>query len=211
MTGWRTSISLQPFVQTRLDCGSLLCTSISLHPVFQTCLDCGSLSAHTHQYPALCFKHVWIMVPCLCASISLQPFNQTRLDCGPCCSQASFLVCVHASVPDPCLCARIRSHPCSNTFDYGCLFVYLHLCLEPKWLRVTWIIPCKCLMFHAVGMVMGSSMVALMPLPFPYESDGDPSPRGVGFRLSPSISAAPFFEDSDHSFWGCSTSRDGLA
>ena len=45
-------------VQTRLDCGSLLYTSISFHPVFQTCLDCGSLSAHTHQYPALCFKYV---------------------------------------------------------------------------------------------------------------------------------------------------------
>ena len=35
MTGWRTSISLQPFVQTRLDYGSLLYTSISFHPVFQ--------------------------------------------------------------------------------------------------------------------------------------------------------------------------------
>ena len=65
MTGWCTSISLQPFVQTRLDCGSLLYTSISLHPVFQLCLDCGSLSAHTHQFPVLRFKHVWIMVACL--------------------------------------------------------------------------------------------------------------------------------------------------
>ena len=81
-------------VQTRLDCGSLLYTRISFHPVFQTCLGCGSLSAHTHQYPALCFKNVWIMVPCLCASISLQPFDQTRLDCGPCCFQASSPPCV---------------------------------------------------------------------------------------------------------------------
>ena len=24
----------------------------------------------------------------------------------------------------PCLCTRIRLQPCSNTFDYGCLFVY---------------------------------------------------------------------------------------
>ena len=27
----------------------------------------------------------------------------------------------------------------------------------------------------------------LMPLPFPYGSDGDPTPRGVGFRLSPDL------------------------
>ena len=54
MTGWCTSISLQTFDQTRLDCGSLLCTSISLHRVFQKRLDCGSLSAYTHQSPALC-------------------------------------------------------------------------------------------------------------------------------------------------------------
>ena len=32
---------------------------------------------------------------------------------------------------------------CSNMFDHGVLFVYKHLCLEPKWLRLTWIIPCK--------------------------------------------------------------------
>ena len=83
MTDWRTSISLQPFVQTR---GSLLYTSISLHPVFQTCFDCGSVSAYTHHSPVLCFECVWIVNPCLRTRICLQP--------------------------------------CSNTFDYGCLFVY---------------------------------------------------------------------------------------
>ena len=29
-----------------------------VHPVFQTRLECGSLSAYTHKFPALCFKHV---------------------------------------------------------------------------------------------------------------------------------------------------------
>ena len=58
MTGWCTSISLQPFVQTRLD---FLYSNISLHPVFQTRL---------------------IVVACLFTSISLHPVFQTRLDCG---------------------------------------------------------------------------------------------------------------------------------
>ena len=79
MTGWRTSISLQPFVQTR---GSLLYTSISLHPVFQTCLDCGYLFAYTHQSPALCLKHVWIVVSCLSTSIRQQPFVSNTFDHG---------------------------------------------------------------------------------------------------------------------------------
>ena len=79
-------------VQTRLDCVSLLYTSISFHTVFQTYLDCGSLSAHTHQYSALCSntfglwfcvcvqasvyspltKHVWNVDPCLRTRISFQ-------------------------------------------------------------------------------------------------------------------------------------------
>ena len=50
MTGWRTSISLHPFVQTR---GFLLKTRISLHLVFQTRLDCDSLFVNKHQ------SHVW--------------------------------------------------------------------------------------------------------------------------------------------------------
>ena len=84
MTGWRTSISLQPFVQTR---GSLLYTSISLHPVFQSRFDCGYLFAYTHQSPALSFKHFWMVIPCLSTSINLLPcvsdtFVQTRLDYG---------------------------------------------------------------------------------------------------------------------------------
>ena len=90
VTGWRTSISLQPCVQTRLDCGSLLKTSISRHPVCQTCLDCGSLFAYTHQSPALCFKHVWIMVLRLCTSICLRsPLIKHVWIGAPCCVQAS--------------------------------------------------------------------------------------------------------------------------
>ena len=34
---------------------------------------------------------------------------------------------------------------------------------------------------------MDTSTVAQMPLPFPYGSDGDSTPRGVGFRLSPHL------------------------
>ena len=91
----------------------------------------------------LCFKHVWIMVPCLCTSISLQPFDQTLLDCGS------------------LLCTSISLHPVFQTrLDCGSLSAYTHLCFEPKWLRLTWIIPCKCLVFRVVGMVMGTSTVA---------------------------------------------------
>ena len=149
-------------VQTRLDCGSLLYTSISVHPLFQTRLGCGSLSAHTHQYPALCFKHVWIMVPCLCASISLQPFDQTRLDCGPCCLQASSPPCV-SNTFGLWILLRTRisfQHCVSNTFGlwfrvwvqasascflgqtrlgFGsllCTSISLHPCLKHVWVKV---------------------------------------------------------------------------
>ena len=70
MTGWRTSISQQPF-QIRLNCGSWSAyTHQSPALVFQTRLDGVSLFVHNHLSPALCFsspvfKHVWIMVPCL--------------------------------------------------------------------------------------------------------------------------------------------------
>ena len=56
MIGWCTSLSLQPFVQTRFWLWFLV--------------------VYKHQSPALCFKHVWIVVPCLRTSISLQPFSQ---------------------------------------------------------------------------------------------------------------------------------------
>ena len=36
-----------------------------------------------------------------------------------------------------------------------------------------------------------------MPLPFPYESDGDPTPRRVGFRLSPEL-VMDFGDDVSH-------------
>ena len=107
--------------------------------------------AHASVYSPL-FKHVWIVDPCLRTRISLQPFDQTRLDYGsfglwflvvykhqsPPVSQTrldygSLSAYTHQSpalcfecvwIVDPCLCTRIRLQPCSNTFDYGCLFVY---------------------------------------------------------------------------------------
>ena len=145
MTGWRKSISLQPFVQTR---GSLMYTSISLHPVFQTCLDCGYLFAYTHQSPALPFKHVWMVIPCLSTSICVSnTFGLWLLVCVR--ASDSSPVFKHVWIMVPCLCTRTSQQPfVSNTFDCGCLFAGL----EPKWLR--------------------------------HGSDGDPTPRGVGFRLS---------------------------
>ena len=128
-TGCRTSISLQR-VQTRLDCSSLLYTSVSFHPVFQTCLDYGSLSAHTHQYPALCFKHVWIMGSCLYASISLQPFDQTRSKCGSLLftSIVSTLCFKHVQNVVPCcLHASVSSTVFPTRLECGSVSGYKHL------------------------------------------------------------------------------------
>ena len=120
MTGWRTSISLQPFVQTRLDIGSLLYTSIGLHPVFQTCFFCGSLSAHVHQYPSLCVSSTVFQTRvdvsgsgCLHRVTEFRPITHFLIwttgvhCCGPC---LFCFVCVHASVPDPGS-LSVHSHP----------------------------------------------------------------------------------------------------
>ena len=101
MTGWRTSISRQPVFKHIWIVGSLLYTSISFRPVFQTHQNGGSLSAHTHQYPALCSdtfglrfcvcvqtsvdslltKHVWIVV-LVVYKRRLHLVFQTRSECG---------------------------------------------------------------------------------------------------------------------------------
>ena len=122
MTGWRTSISLQPmFKHVRIvvfkhqfpPCVSnmsrlwiLVCAHASVPQLcVQTRLGCDFLFVYKHLSPALCFKHVWIVVPCL----STSPVFQTRLNAVP------------------CLCTHIRRQPfVSNTFDDGCLFVYKH-------------------------------------------------------------------------------------
>ena len=117
-------------VQTRLDCGSLLFTRISFHLVFQTCLDCGSLSAHTHQYPALCSNTFGLRVLCLCANISLQPFDQTRLECGSLFAythQFPALCFKHVWIMVPCLGTSIcLLLPWSNTIGFWFLVVYMH-------------------------------------------------------------------------------------
>ena len=153
LTGWRASISLQPFVQTRLDYGSLLYTSISFHSVFQK--PCVSNAFE-----------LWILV-CVHASVSSLVI-QTRLDGDSWCvykhqfqlCQSPFLcsntfglwllVCVHATVNSPLFQTRLIVVAC----------VLTSMSLEPKWLRVTWIIPCKYMVFHVKGMVMGTSTVA---------------------------------------------------
>ena len=107
MTGWRTSISLQPFAQTRLDYGSLLYSSISFHPVFQ-----NPRVSNTFE--------LWILV-CVHASVSSLVFISLQLCQTPVPCSNTFglwlLVCVHASVSRLVFQTRL---------DCGLLFVYKH-------------------------------------------------------------------------------------
>ena len=80
MTGWHKHQSTAR-VQTHLDCGSLLHTSISFRPVFQTYLYGGSLSAHTHQYPALC-SNTFLITVLVVYMHRLHLVFQTRSECG---------------------------------------------------------------------------------------------------------------------------------
>ena len=122
-------------VQTRLDYGSLLNTSISFHPVFQK--PCVS---NTFE--------LWILV-CVHASVSSLvkpvwmgiPFYKHQSPALPDSSPVFKLVWIMVACP----CTRICQQPfVSNTFVCGfCLLT--NISLEPQWLRLTWIIPCKCL------------------------------------------------------------------
>ena len=78
-----------PSVSKTFDCNALFV--YSLQPFVQTRLDGGSLFVCKHQSPALCFKHVWIVVSCLGSCNSLQPCVSNT--CG-----VWFSVGVHASV-----------------------------------------------------------------------------------------------------------------
>ena len=123
------SISLQPLDQTRLDCCPC-CLQASSPPCASKHVWNVDPCVRTRiSFPALCFKHVWIMVPCLGTSICLLlPWSNTFV------SNAFGLwisVCAHASV---------SSLVQTRLIMVACLFR-----LEPKWLRLTWIIPCKCL------------------------------------------------------------------
>ena len=91
MTGWRTSISLQPvFKHVWIMVPCCLQASVSTlcfkSHVCQTRLNCGSWSAFTHQSPALSNPFGWGFLVCLSASVSsfarLQSCVQTRLDYG---------------------------------------------------------------------------------------------------------------------------------
>ena len=107
----RASIcSLAPILlsQTRWIVMPCLRTSISLQPFVQTRLDGGSLFVYKHQSPALCFKHVWIVVSCLSTSISLQPCVSNTFGLW-------FLVWVQASVSGPVFQTRLD---CSSMSVY---------------------------------------------------------------------------------------------
>ena len=123
MTGWRTSISLQPFVQTR---GSLLYTSTGLQPCVSKPFELWILVCVHASVSAWSFKHVWMGNPCLSISICLQPCVSPVL-----CSNTFglwFLVCVHAPIN-----SLLFQTP---LIVVACLLTSISL--EPKWLRVTW-------------------------------------------------------------------------
>ena len=128
MTGWHTSISLQPFAQTRLECGSVLYTSISLHLVFQTCPDCGSL-LRTRISIQLCVQNMfglWFVSVCkhLSTALRLNIFGLWFLVVSSIVSNTCGLwifVCVHASSPSLCF----------KRLDYGSVSVYKHLSPAP--------------------------------------------------------------------------------
>ena len=103
----------------------LVCVHASVSStVFQTRLDYGSVSGYKHLPPASLVKHVFGSL--LCTSISLHPCLEHVLIMVPClCTHPSPALCFECVwIVNPCLCTRIRLQPCSNTFDYGCLFVY---------------------------------------------------------------------------------------
>ena len=120
-------------------------TNISFHSVFQTCLDCGSLSAHTHQYPALCSNTFGLRF-CVCVQTSVySPLTKHVWSVVACCLQASappcvsstfglwILVCVHASVSSSVFQTRM---------DYGSVSGYKHLPPASLIKHVRILVPC---------------------------------------------------------------------
>ena len=82
--------------------------SHALIPLFQTRWDWNVLFVYKHQSTALCFKHVWIVVPCFVYK-----------------HQSPALCFLHVWIVGPCLCTCISLQPfVSNTFDFGFLVVY---------------------------------------------------------------------------------------
>ena len=124
MTGWRTSISLQPFVQlqpfdqTRLDCG-LCCLQASYPPCVTNTFGMWIFVCVHVSVPALCFKHLWIRVPCLGTSICLLLLGSNTF------VSHTFGLRFLVWIVDLCLCTRIHLQPCSNPFDYSS-------CLSPS-------------------------------------------------------------------------------
>ena len=115
------------FVQTRLDSGSLF---VFKHQSPALCFKhvwiVVSFFVYKHQSPALCFDHAWIVIPCMGTSTSLRHVSQTRLVCGS--------LSVNIISPQPCLkhvslwflvCVQAWVYCfCSNTFGQ-CILVCL--------------------------------------------------------------------------------------
>ena len=133
------------FDQTRSDCGSLLLTSIgstlclkhvwNVDPCSRTRISFQHCVSNTNglwfrvrvQASASCFLGQTRLDfgSLLCTSISLHPCPKHVLIMVPGLRthQSSALCFECVWIVDPCLCTRIRLQPCSNTFDYDCLFV----------------------------------------------------------------------------------------
>ena len=130
-----------PSVSITLDCNDWLVYKHQSPPCVSNMSRLWILIAHTHQSPALCLKHVWMMVQFLCASVSLQPFDQTRLDCGSLLYTSIvsnafglwILVYVHASVSSPVFQTRL---------DKGSVSVYKHL--SPPVFQTHFVVPRPC-------------------------------------------------------------------
>ena len=145
-----------------------------LHSMSHARLECGSMFAYTHQFPALCFKHVWIMVPCLGTSICLLlPWSNTFGFGSLLCTSISLHPCPkHVLIMVP----GLRTHQ-SSALCFECVWMWIRVCahasvsslVQTRLVRMACLFASisvetkrlrKCRMFRGVGMVMDTSTVA---------------------------------------------------
>ena len=116
------------------------------HPSVSNTLDCNGWLVHKHQSTALCFKHVWIVDPCLRTRMSLQPCVSNTFGLW-------FRVCVQASVYSPLIkhiwivvpcCVQASPPGVSNTFGLWFL-VCVHVSDSSPVFKHVWImVLCLC-------------------------------------------------------------------